>query len=293
MLSMKERSEKGLAVLRGRFEAKKKIAIKLLKEGLSINEISKRLKCSRTLLTKELKEEGIIPKKLLNRCKYNEDFFQEINNESNAYFLGLFYADAYVNTKNNNVEITLKDLELIKKINKYIANNTCKISIKTAMGGTYYRIFICNQTIVKDLIRHGCHQKKSLTLKAPNIDRQLIRHFIRGYLDGDGCIDINFSKRRFGISFIGTLDVLNYIRNYTFEIMGSKGSITKRDISNCYCLRYGGRINTYKILFWLYKDSTIHMERKYQKYKSIVDFTSNMLKNKNILHNDPLRRITY
>ena len=43
--------------------------------------------------------------------------------------------------------------------------------------------------IFKDLIKLGVTPRKSLTLKFPTfLNEDLMRHFIRGYFDGDGCI---------------------------------------------------------------------------------------------------------
>lgn len=41
-----------------------------------------------------------------------------------------------------------------------------------------------------DLISHGCIPQKSLILKFPEISKELIPHFIRGYFDGDGSVGI-------------------------------------------------------------------------------------------------------
>ncbi len=41
-----------------------------------------------------------------------------------------------------------------------------------------------------DLIGHGATIRKSLTLTFPtHLDEKLIKHFLRGYFDGDGCIN--------------------------------------------------------------------------------------------------------
>ena len=52
--------------------------------------------------------------------------------------------------------------------------------------------------LINTLISYGCTPKKSLTLKFPDIsifkNMDLIRHFIRGYFDGDGSVFISNEK---------------------------------------------------------------------------------------------------
>lgn len=54
------------------------------------------------------------------------------------------------------------------------------------------RWMVANKHLWTILNSYGCTPKKSLTLQFPeeNIfkDKSLIRHFIRGYFDGDGCL---------------------------------------------------------------------------------------------------------
>ena len=42
----------------------------------------------------------------------------------------------------------------------------------------------------KDLTNLGCCPNKTRALKFPNIPNSLYKHFIRGFLDGDGCIRV-------------------------------------------------------------------------------------------------------
>lgn len=58
----------------------------------------------------------------------------------------------------------------------------------------------------------GVNFRKTFDLKMPNIPDEMIRHFIRGYFDGDGCICKYLIK--------GTD---NY--RFTFEIVGQSEDI--------------------------------------------------------------------
>lgn len=77
------------------------------------------------------------------------------------------------------------DKYIINEFLKYI--NSDRPIYKNKKG--YVSINIGSTKMANDLIRLGCILRKSLVLKFPSIVSQnLIRHFIRGYMDGDGCI---------------------------------------------------------------------------------------------------------
>jgi len=128
----------------------------------------------------------------------NDDYFEKIDSEDKAYFLGLLYADGNVYLKRNRVQITLQNedkyiLELFaKKINytgKFYQDR-----------GRYSKMIICSKKMVQDLINLGCVPNKSLILQFPNnqqVPKHLLRHFIRGYFDGDGCATIGQVKENY------------------------------------------------------------------------------------------------
>lgn len=71
------------------------------------------------------------------------------------------------------------------------------------------------------LNKYGCTPSKSLILKFPDESifesKDLIRHFIRGYFDGDGCISYN--RYKYGIvprcSVLGTLQFITKLAEYS------------------------------------------------------------------------------
>lgn len=167
------------------------LAILLYNNGETQSEISKKLNCAQTTISKILKINNIKTKNIGNTIyNINLDFFKNIDSEASAYFLGLLFADGCVQIKNNAYVITLKlhsqDEHIIQEFKNYIAPNT---KIKYYKNYSYVKINrkeICNQ-----LISYGCVPNKSLILNFPNINKCLYPHFLRGYSDGDGSIYIN------------------------------------------------------------------------------------------------------
>ena len=144
--------------------------------------------------------------------------FEKIDTEEKAYWLGFLYADGSVGSKEDKIELGLaeKDLKHIEKFKTFMnINNKISYREKTKSYRMSFRSAKCKQ----DLIDKGCIPKKSLILDFPNenqVPKELQRHFIRGYFDGDGSISTpknSYGPRKNGrtISFIGTQDFLQSI----------------------------------------------------------------------------------
>ena len=88
--------------------------LELYNKGLQPIEIAEQLNCSSSNITRRLKKIGIEIKRNYSKHRYsrlgrhsiNEDFFNVIDNEAKAYFLGLMYSDGSVT--NNQFYLKLK-----------------------------------------------------------------------------------------------------------------------------------------------------------------------------------------
>ena len=113
---------------------------------------------------------------------------------------------------------------------------------------------------------HGCTPNKSLTLKFPNINifksKRFIIDFIRGYIDGDGCISYNnIEKSRMSLKILGTYDFLyNLQKQLPLE---KDNKLNKQE--NIYELAFNDRRGLY-ICSLLYKNANIYLDRKYNRY---------------------------
>lgn len=200
--------------------------------------------------------------------KINHNYFKVIDDEHKAYWLGFLYADGYNNEKFYQVEITLKDED------KYILEELKKdcesiYDIKYKEVNLNGKIFPCNRLtlyskeISQDLKKLGCMQKKSLIIKFPTeeqVPNNLIHHFMRGYFDGNGCISGNNFMLNSTKDFLD--EYIKRLRNNTdiskagyFSVDGQGhrwSHASKRDLN--------------KIFDYLYKDATIYLHRKHNKF---------------------------
>lgn len=212
----------------------------------------------------------------------NQNYFSNIDNEWKAYWLGFLYADGYVifddstsktkcilgvglSAKDEGHLFKLKDsLQTDSPIKRFNTNyKNCESS----------KLTVCNLKIVKDLCQLGCVPNKSLILQFPEtfiVPDELIRHFMRGYFDGDGCVSVNKTKRTVHLNVIGTKDFLEEWRKVLFEKIDVPiTDIVRSKDSNAFAWQTGNIYAIEKIYKFLYKDCNIWLDRKLNKFDDV------------------------
>lgn len=111
----------------------------------------------------------------------------------------------------------------------------------------------------------------------PNIEESLIKHFIRGYFDGDGHIgyyvrhDDGRTRNVFNFEIVGaSFEILDSINSY-FKTYGIKTNIYTRKSNNTYRLVTSSKTEILKIINHMYSESSVYLERKYLKTQEILN----------------------
>ena len=197
---------------------------------------------------------------------FYEDYFQDITTEKQAYFLGLLASDGSVSEKRNTISLSLNvddGLDLIEEFKKEL-NSTGSINVHTDKRTDYKRksmaiIQFSSQKTKEDLQKIGITPKKTKSLEYPNINKELDRHFIRGFIDGDGCF--YYKRGVLCFSLVGTESILKSIQ----QILKKELSIDPTKLfwhkTGVYYLSLAHK-KTMLLRDWIYKDSSIYMKRK-------------------------------
>jgi intein/homing endonuclease len=251
--------------------------INYLKENyksMTNNEIAIQLDRSKNAVDMKIKRLGLKKSKYI----YNHNYFEIIDNEEKAYWLGFIFADGCVtwNKENNSCELSIKiqanDFTHLKKFNKSI-NGNIDIGFENRicnLNGKPYnacQIRLYSKKIVFDLIKHGVIPNKSLIVEFPKFKSCLMPHFIRGFFDGDGCIAKNNHCN--GKSYVradftcGSLQFIECLRLYLNE-NNIKSYIYKK-LDKPYRLMIGGMNNCDRFFHYMYDDANIFLDRKYKK----------------------------
>lgn len=200
----------------------------------------------------------------------NHNYFNIIDSEDKAYFLGLLYADGCISKNRNRIQIKLQDYdkEILEKFIKCLDySKKLKIKKYSNIKNTYrdqYLLTIDSKKIKEDLIKNGCIPNKCQLIKLPNIDDYLIHHFIRGFFDGDGSIVIDkYNNKRFSLT--SNYEFLDEIQNILIKKCNLK-KIKICKVYNSFTLHYGGNKSCERIKDFLYEDSNFFLERKRNKF---------------------------
>lgn len=226
----------------------------------------------------------------------NKDYFKIIDTEEKAYWLGFIYADGCVTKTGRGytlrIKLARKDEDTLYKLRECIGSNapirrdTLKADKLVTKDFENSTLIICNTEMCNDLIKLGCGERKSLTLKPPTyeqVPKHLVVHFIRGYLDGDGWVSCWNYNRKYKVSngeiricnmfsccvgFCGTKEFLDYICEELKEYGLNK--VKYKHKSEIYEMNWGRKNNALKIYHALYDDAHIYMNRKYNKFIEII-----------------------
>lgn len=233
------------------------------------------------------------------KYRSNDNYFDIIDDENKAYLLGFFIADGYVTSDkricfNNSID----DLEIVEKANLFISPES-KLYFSNKQTGAKFRKeqvslrfksgYMCD--ILKN--RYDIIQTKTLhsdfKFNFELIPKELINHFIRGYFDGDGSVSFYKTNNTifFNFSFVfNSLKFTEQISNIFIELFDIIPVIREKKGKTCtyYTLRFNysrNRVSKIQEIYnWLYKDSSICLNRKKDKFEQYFEYRANSNLNK-------------
>lgn len=245
------------------------LIVSLYEKNLSAREIGKMMNVDTATITNRLRKNNI---KIVNHRKYQieEDFFEKIDTEIKAYWLGFIMADGY--NSGEFIRIDIQDEGHLNKLRDCIFKNK-DMPIRNRMSPTnknVYYLTLQSKKIVTDCEILGIVKRKSMITKYPNINKNQDRNFIRGLFDGDGCLTYSMDRnyRRYTFTIVGNVDLILSVKQKIEENLDIK--ISERKNKTIYELYIRGNQKIIKVLEWLYLNSNINLDRKYNKYNDML-----------------------
>lgn len=238
------------------------------------------------------------------RYSFNEHYFDIIDDEHKAYWLGFIWCDGYMAIRNRNNRISYEfklsladhDYRHIEKFNNDIDGSYDVKHYKcNGFAGRSEameaRILITNQYFGKLLVdnygiipnRTSC---SSLLSRVPD---HLMKHFIRGIIDADGSFYhyVVEEPHKYGtytvqkciVDIGGQPELLKAIEQHLIKnniVNDCERKIHKRHVEDgrdgAYRnLKFCGKNQAVALLHYIYDEATIYLDRKYDKFLNIVD----------------------
>ena len=255
---------------------------------MTIKELCDKFNLCNVTIIKILNKYNI---KRYNRTKLfppqlDEHYFENIDNEEKAYFLGLIVSDGCIysqNIRSSMVTITLQgcDKYILERFVKCIKSN----KNITSDGRGCSEIQILSDIMVNDLRKYGLFENKSLhTIFPKNLPKDLYCHFIRGLIDGDGSISFYNRQNRCchvkAIRFCqGNKKFVEDFIKFLHDNIGTKMINVYQEKENLWSCAYRANSDMILLINYLYKDATIYLTRKKEKcdliYKEFLKYKSN------------------
>lgn len=202
-----------------------------------------------------------------------DNIFEELD-EYSCYWGGFLAADGNVDSSNR-IRLMLKydDIGHLEKF-KELLGSTHTIATNTDQ---YNRCsFEFTHKKMREDLEHNFNivpNKTDKLIFPSHLSIEQLRHYIRGYFDGDGSICESFSNKN---SITATLyttfasgckeyaDSLFKFLQETIQLRGNN-----QDYGTKSQLKFNTN-DSIALLTWMYKDCNVYLDRKYAKYVSIV-----------------------
>ena len=288
---------------------------KSIEEGLFISDILKVINRNKKSVFNKMheldlhfREKTDIEKSLYRRaCSVDDNYFETIDSQKKAYWLGWILTDGFIITKINSkrgienhnsigLKLQEKDRNVLEDFKKDLNTDisiksikrrkafeyTNKITNKTVCikGGEQAEFRFSSAKMVQDLAKYGIHQNKTYGVVFPEaLDSKYYPGFIAGVISGDGCVDIKKNRKGYILrcTIAGTQDLVQKIKDILVKEIGCnpEKKISKYESSKCLYRLELNQTETIALYYWLQKNGISLMERK---NKLIEEFLNERVK---------------
>lgn len=235
--------------------------------GMSTPAIQDALGINNSTVGRILKRRGIAVRPLTEtsrRFHVQEDFFDVIDSERKAYWLGMLAADGSVSGNVVNLSLQCGDVAHVERFRADIGSSH---PIKTNVGQKLLA-FRCKH-MISALAEHGIVPRKSWTYspRLQLIPPHLHRHFWRGMVDGDGWITVGKTGQRM-LGLCGTEMVVSLFKSF----MEGQGAVARiwRQPESVWCSAVSNRDGFAKISTVLYADCEVFLARKAARIDALM-----------------------
>lgn len=198
------------------------------------------------------------------KYEYNLDHFRKVDDIS-YYLLGVVLTDGCIKTGTGkgSIDISSKDKDWLEAIRVF----TCpKKPIYESKKDNCFVLTLSHPEIRNFFILNKCTPRKSLTVEMPDIPKEYFPDFLRGCIDGDGCILLDRSIH------CELTTGSKYFANSLFTLLKEFNPKLYCYNNKYYKLRFNG-VYAYKFLKYIYyPNNKISMNRKIQLCQKAINY---------------------
>lgn len=239
--------------------------VRLYLAGQGTVRIGERFSVSSSAINNALRKAGVTIRDINARRAYpvNHDFFETIDTEEKAYWLGFIATDG--NIYKNRLTINLSDREHLEKIAKAIGCPRPIRPIKTTINSKSYELwsfYVNSAKIAADLSRIGITNKKTFEVHPWVGPSHLMRHYWRGCVDGDGWVrSHSHYDTRFRIGMCGNLQMVTGFVDFAEHVTGFRATIFPN--KKIFYSEYTATEEVRALASTLYANCSVSLDRKH------------------------------
>ena len=212
----------------------------------------------------------------INQWTYNENYFESIDCQEKAYWLGFIWADGYITqSKGFGIELAIKDKVHLEKLQQDLESNI-KIREREKESFGKRNIFcvleLRNKKIVADLENIGLISNKTYNLPIPKISEKYYQDFIRGFFDGDGTYVLNTKNHNKEISCVCYCKTFLEWIQQDFVKNKIKSSLLKQKNKELFSLRIYESDSILKYYYVYWNNASRFLDRKKEKMEEIYKY---------------------
>jgi hypothetical protein len=246
--------------------------------GASIAEAARQLGVDRNTVRRALAQAGVVRRgqaESQRRYRVDHGFFDRIDTEARAYWLGFFAADGCVTGNEITFCLAGKDADHLRRFAAAVGTDAPVrvAAIPSRPDRVQAQVFVYSAPMMAALAGHGFGVRKTLTAEWPRtVPAELQRHFLRGVFDGDGCWH-GRSRLRLRFEVMGTATFLLGCQAHLMEAVGlGRTALVLREAQGRVGrLHYGGIHQVRRLYRHLYAGATIWLPRKRDVIAPYVD----------------------
>lgn len=249
--------------------AEQKTMIEAYKLGFTEKEAAALFGYSERVCYDALKRLGIRARttsEAMRKYNLNHHFFDEVDSESKAYWLGILASDGGITGEDVRLLFQRQDRNHLQKLLDDIKSDYPIHDIEKKVDEEirkYSSIKLHSPQMVKALSAYGVIERKSLTYVPPdNLPEDLERHFFRGCVDGDGSIFFVDNPVAVSITLAGSKPMVQKFMEFASKHISSRAHLRPLHNGHIFAVEYKGTNIPRKLIFVLYGDATIFLDRK-------------------------------
>lgn len=211
-----------------------------------------------------------------HRYTVDDSYFERPLTPTGAWVLGVIAGDGCITQRKGVVQALdiVGDADVLQKIAAELGSN---YPFRQLQGVLDLRIY--SSRLARSLAHYGFGPAKTYTLPFPELPEGLIRHFVRGYWDADGCVTrtkrANGGARVSLVAVTTSREFADALSVIVRRVTGSKAVPSARRVMGAHPAYSVQQTAAMGVRFgrWMWDDTTPAMrgDRKHARFREMMD----------------------